>query len=1333
MIARGTRFVLPLILFMFISVLLGVSSGAGRDLTFEERVSAQHAIERVYWKHRLWPGDNPESKPPFDAVLSDARIRAKVADYLKKSNALAGVWGRRISAAQLQSEMERMAAATRAPEVLKEIFAALDDDPSLIAETLARQVLADRLVRNWYARDGRFHAEVRRRAEAAMAGIHDAAQLKGAGGGHQESTWRLVGSGGSHPTEGPGTIALDASEWERRLDWLTGVLDAPGGAAPRSKAGRGVETSGPALDRLPLMTVSRLYEEDGAFLATGVLRKGPDAVTTVTAWWPKTSFDAWWADRSATLSSDLAPASVGFAAVEVAPASTCMPDTWSDVAHHAVSQRYLHTAVWTGAEMIIWGGHGQPGGPVFNDGGRYDPSTDTWTATTTIGAPEIRLEHTAVWTGTEMIVWGGDGAVERLNNGGRYNPSTDTWTAIATIGAPAGRERHTAIWTGGEMIVWGGLGNPGDPLGTGGRYTPSTNQWTATATSGAPAARVDHTAVWTGGEMIVWGGGGTSGPLNGGGRYAPSTNQWTATTTSGAPAARQGHTAVWIGGAMIVWGGDDGTGNPMQTGGRYDTSTGAWTPTATAGAPGARAWHGAVWTASEMIVWGGWNQVDLGDGGRYDPDTDVWVPVGPAGSPEARRLHTTVWTGSEMIVWGGYNNGTLGDGGRYDPASDGWVAIGTGGIPIARTRHTAVWTGSEMIVWGGEERRVLDTGGLYDPATDSWRLTATAGAPSARTAATAVWTGSEMIIWGGLGAGSPTSGGRYDPATDTWMETTTVAAPVGRSDHTALWTGSEMIVWGGSLAGSGGGTYLDDGGRYDPSTDTWVPTGNTGSPRARRNHSAAWTGGEMIVWGGSNAGSSNLDHGDRYDPAADAWTPVGTAGAPAGRRLHKAVWTGTWMIVWGGRGAAGRLNSGGRYDPSTDIWAPTTTSGAPAGREAFTAVWTGDEMIVWGGLTISAPPGLNTGGRYDPSADTWTSTTTDGAPGDRYLHTAVWTGSEMIVWGGFGPYVNELGTGGRYCVGSCDMHDVTPPDLVCPGDVLLECPATAAALGTATAADACDPAPTVTSDALFPLPLGTNVVSWHSVDASGNAATCQQAVSVVDTMPPSISVSPAPPTLWPPNHRLVQVGVAVETADVCDAAFGQTPSVVLTGATSSEPDDRVGPSDGNTAADIQDADVGTADFLLELRAERDGDGTGRTYVLVYEAADGAGNRAVATGSVLVPHDQGGTAEPLVLQVQETAQGTTLSWDPVSGAVSYDVVRGNVASLREIDSMIDLGPVTCILGDVSVPSSAGHEDRDAPALGEAYFYLVSYDDVWGSSGYGSVSAFKPRIVASGGCP
>jgi N-acetylneuraminic acid mutarotase len=68
--------------------------------------------------------------------------------------------------------------------------------------------------------------------------------------------------------------------------------------------------------------------------------------------------------------------------------------------------------------MIVWGGYGTGG--YSNTGGRYNPSIDSWTATTTTNAPDGRGYHTAVWTGSQMIVWGGYDGNIRLNTGGRY-------------------------------------------------------------------------------------------------------------------------------------------------------------------------------------------------------------------------------------------------------------------------------------------------------------------------------------------------------------------------------------------------------------------------------------------------------------------------------------------------------------------------------------------------------------------------------------------------------------------------------------------------------------------------------------------------------------------------------------------------------------------------------------------------------------------------------------------------------------------------------------------------------------------------------------------------
>ncbi len=113
-------------------------------LTFAERVAYQRAIEEVYWRHRIWPKENPDPKPSLDAVMSQAQLEKKVTDYLRNSQALEDHWQKPITAEQLQAEMDRMARDTKQPEVLRELFDALGNDPFVIAECLARPVLAER-------------------------------------------------------------------------------------------------------------------------------------------------------------------------------------------------------------------------------------------------------------------------------------------------------------------------------------------------------------------------------------------------------------------------------------------------------------------------------------------------------------------------------------------------------------------------------------------------------------------------------------------------------------------------------------------------------------------------------------------------------------------------------------------------------------------------------------------------------------------------------------------------------------------------------------------------------------------------------------------------------------------------------------------------------------------------------------------------------------------------------------------------------------------------------------------------------------------------------------
>jgi hypothetical protein len=383
---------------------------------------------------------------------------------------------------------------------------------------------------------------------------------------------------------------------------------------------------------------------------------------------------------------------------------------------------------------------------------------------------------------------------------------------------------------------------------------------------------------------------------------------------------------------------------------------------------------------------------------------------------------------------------------------EGWTSgrLGSPGLLAPRYTHLAFWTGSRMLIFGGTG---LFSGALYDPVADSGGPISMTGAPAPPAFGfTAVWTGHEMIVWGASGTAPDLvpAAGRYDPATDTWRPMSLAGAPPALMGQVATWTGSRMVVTGGQGFVISAGvpvitSVVDGGGSYDPATDTWGP----GPQFHRSGHAAVWTGARLVLLGGSCTGAlpgggDLCSQGDAPGPGVVADLSTGTArpitmsGAPALPPSFTAVWSGREVLLWGTRfaGRTGTITAAG-YDPASDAWRALASANAPTPRVNHTAVWTGSEMIVWGGSTPSLGGALGTGARYDAASDAWAPVTTTGAPSPRDTHSAVWTGSEMIVWGGFTDSAGALGTGGRYappdhdgdgdgvtgCGGDCDDGD----------------------------------------------------------------------------------------------------------------------------------------------------------------------------------------------------------------------------------------------------------------------------------------------------------------------
>jgi len=176
---------------------------------------------------------------------------------------------------------------------------------------------------------------------------------------------------------------------------------------------------------------------------------------------------------------------------DTAPPPLAGPGKWTITSSAPIPPRVWTTGVWTGAEVIVFGGALDTSYNPTDTGARYDPKTGAWTATSQVGAPAKRHTALLIWTGKEMIVFAGGSGWGALNSsgGGRYDPATDTWAAMTTQGSPGPRIYGRAVWTGSQMLVWGGWTNGGGHLQTGGRYDPAQDKWAPITTVGAPSAR----------------------------------------------------------------------------------------------------------------------------------------------------------------------------------------------------------------------------------------------------------------------------------------------------------------------------------------------------------------------------------------------------------------------------------------------------------------------------------------------------------------------------------------------------------------------------------------------------------------------------------------------------------------------------------------------------------------------------------------------------------------------------------------------------------------------------------------------------------------------------
>lgn len=336
----------------------------------------------------------------------------------------------------------------------------------------------------------------------------------------------------------------------------------------------------------------------------------------------------------------------------------------------------------------------------MGSGSKYNPSNDTWTPIYDEDVLSPRQNYGVVWTGSEVIVFGGYYIQSVYNSGGKYVPSTNTWETIADADIINRRAVPAFFYwqTGDKAIAWGGENASGFVLGDGAIYDVSTDSWTLINESDPDklSTRSYFASAWDGSKMYIWGGYIENDPYytNTGAIYDAQTDSWVSMTTTGAPSERAVVTGVWTGSKFIVWGGEDVDGLPLNTGGIYDPQTDSWTETDTTDpdTPSPRAYHYGKLIDTGMFIWGGDDYVSqsLGDGAIYDPSTDTWSALPSENAPSPRALGGYDWNGRDLIIWGGNDTWTFPipyfkDGARYNSENNSFSPTSLNGAPNFRS------------------------------------------------------------------------------------------------------------------------------------------------------------------------------------------------------------------------------------------------------------------------------------------------------------------------------------------------------------------------------------------------------------------------------------------------------------------------------------------------------------------------------------------------------------------------------------------------------------------------------------------------------------------------
>ena len=344
---------------------------------------------------------------------------------------------------------------------------------------------------------------------------------------------------------------------------------------------------------------------------------------------------------------------------------------WSKLPAAPIIGREYAATGWTGRQMLVWGGQTGPYRErLLGDGAAYTPATNRWSVLP--ASPlNARTGMASAWTGRELFVWGGydrigpkSASFRAASDGAVYSPAANTWRKLPP--APLSpRVYASAVWTGSEVVLIGGQPAVVGAQRTGrveaAAWNQSTDTWRRLATIAEPSPRqvLAIYVVNAGGTLYTWvlwatyitrgnSATGTQGiDLE---KYDPAVNRWHRMTTTGDVPAGFNQAPLWTGQEIINPAGRFDCGfascpySPARPGQRLTLATHSWS--AIAAGPADNSASMSLWTGSSLLT------LSAVMPAAWDANHNKWYRLPRPPFAADQYGVATVWTGTQLLQWG---------------------------------------------------------------------------------------------------------------------------------------------------------------------------------------------------------------------------------------------------------------------------------------------------------------------------------------------------------------------------------------------------------------------------------------------------------------------------------------------------------------------------------------------------------------------------------------------------------------------------------------------------------------------------------------------------------